>query len=501
MPMVLRANPEPIRGVRVYSAMTPRRSFFGNGFLAGDPPNGLVTINNSSPLAAARVRVLLRDEDSPYYGTIVAETYTDIDGRWIVDDLDENLRYNVTVSKEGFNDLIVANVAPVNLPRLKERHFKGQKTRVFSATLQPKGGSGAIATTIPNAAQLPAGLSYSGGTISGTISGAAGEYRVLVHFSDDESERTEILTIEVAAAPPIVVGYLDMSQVFAVGAAMEPVTAKAVGGVPPYIFSMTEDSPAWMDIDAETGEITGTLIEVNDYAVTVQVEDADGTIALSDVAHIKHDPYRGNVVFHAPFFSDLKETVSGNTLTKTNSANYSATGGLFGKGCAKSNNNGRIYGNLSSALGTDDFTIEFWLKPYSGSAAWARYIEIGVFNGGWVSGELAFNHYFSNYPANPFFGPYNGPSFWNDSIRLPDSQWSYLTVTRNDTHHAIYINGNKVAETTTTKQNYPYTHISIFANTNGGEQLNGDMCDLRITKGVARYTSNFPPPTAPHPLW
>lgn len=275
MPMVLRANPEPIRGVRGYSAMTPRRSFFGDGFLAGDPPNGLVTLNGIAGVQNAKIRVLWRDATSPYYGVLVAETLTDVDGRWRVDGLNAQLRYNVTVSKNGFNDLIVADVAPVVAPRLIERQVLVRRSRPFLHPLNVQGGSGSVQVSVPNPATLPAGLSVENGMISGTPTAVVGEYRVLIHLAAEDSERSDVLTLIVDVSP-LCIGHINLSQAASVGVGLTPVTVLAVGGQPPYTFSLI-DSPLWISIYDETGVIHGTPIEAGVFAVTAQVEDSVGT--------------------------------------------------------------------------------------------------------------------------------------------------------------------------------------------------------------------------------
>jgi hypothetical protein len=60
----------------------------------------------------------------------------------------------------------------------------------------------------------------------------------------------------------------------------------------------------------------------------------------------------------------------------------------------------------------------------------------------------------------------------------------------------LFINGTQEASATHT-QNYNVTNDLIIGNDNqliGTRDWNGYIDDLRITKGVARYTANFTPP-------
>jgi len=66
---------------------------------------------------------------------------------------------------------------------------------------------------------------------------------------------------------------------------------------------------------------------------------------------------------------------------------------------------------------------------------------------------------------------------------------------------AIYVDGILEATGTASSLNTlnPKYPLLISGVTGGSVFFNGYIDDLRITKGVARYTSNFTPPTAPFP--
>ena len=78
--------------------------------------------------------------------------------------------------------------------------------------------------------------------------------------------------------------------------------------------------------------------------------------------------------------------------------------------------------------------------------------------------------------------------------------WVHLAVTRNGTTRYGFINGTLVVTTTGDSVNYLCDAINIGVRYSGTNYLNCYIDDLRITKGYARYTATFTPPTAAFPL-
>jgi hypothetical protein len=80
--------------------------------------------------------------------------------------------------------------------------------------------------------------------------------------------------------------------------------------------------------------------------------------------------------------------------------------------------------------------------------------------------------------------------------------WLHMAISRSGTTTRMFLNGVKVAEITDTSD-YSGSAIDLFVatwpRTPGSLGLLGNIGQLRITKGVARYTANFTPPTQVFP--
>jgi len=140
--------------------------------------------------------------------------------------------------------------------------------------------------------------------------------------------------------------------------------------------------------------------------------------------------------------------------------------------------------SLGSPDFTGAFTVEFWLYP--GAAGGYH----GVFGG--ATGQLL-----TGYKDANTFGVGTAGVGWHvfaagsKPIAL---QWNHVAVQRDSNNLvSLYLNGTKVASGTVT-QAWPAGSYMLQASGNGSY-----MDEVRITKGVARYSANFTPPSSPFP--
>ena len=151
-------------------------------------------------------------------------------------------------------------------------------------------------------------------------------------------------------------------------------------------------------------------------------------------------------------------------------------------------------------MGTGAFTVECWVNSTSIAAAYPTFISSVT---GWSAGSSG--HRFNNSgAANKFTFHLNGAGdpFLTSGNTFSFGVWYHYALTRSGNTWRMFINGNLEASG---------TYSAAFNQALGGIRLgyaqwdgvngyyNGYIDDLRITKGYARYTANFTPPTAAFP--
>jgi hypothetical protein len=86
---------------------------------------------------------------------------------------------------------------------------------------------------------------------------------------------------------------------------------------------------------------------------------------------------------------------------------------------------------------------------------------------------------------------------------ITTNAWNHIAVVREGTgsnQTKIYINGTNDG-TGTVSTNFNQTDpLYVGANRAAGDPMKGYIDDLRITKGYARYTAAFTPPTTAFPV-
>lgn len=146
-----------------------------------------------------------------------------------------------------------------------------------------------------------------------------------------------------------------------------------------------------------------------------------------------------------------------------------------------------VQGHDDFVFGTGDFTVELWINTtttdekvlvdqYTSTNSWQFSIKNG--NLSWYSNGYALA----------------------GSIPVNTGAWRHIAATRGAGTLRFFVDG-ALDGTAALGTNYT-TKLALgigaqVASRNAGYDLPGNIDDLRITKGVCRYTANFTPPTAP----
>jgi hypothetical protein len=186
------------------------------------------------------------------------------------------------------------------------------------------------------------------------------------------------------------------------------------------------------------------------------------------------------------------------TVTAVGNAQISTAQSKFGGASILLDGTGdylSIGNDTALALGST-WTIEFfvYLNTFGAGASRNGFISTGTLN---TTGHLQIYS-----ESGPVLIARCGGTGSNDaesgSSPFSTATWTHLAFVCNNLATTIYVSGSANGTgTLASASTVPITRIgnAVFA----GYDLDGYIDDLRITKGVARYTANFTPPAAQFP--
>lgn len=188
-------------------------------------------------------------------------------------------------------------------------------------------------------------------------------------------------------------------------------------------------------------------------------------------------------------------TANGNAKISTAESKFGGASGAFdGTGDYLS-----IPNNNLLDFGTGDFTVECWINRDAGGKSV-------------LSGDLYGDIMFATDTFNPGdMGIGRNGVAWDLTANQPNflAGWNHIAACRSGTTLRLFCNGAVVATGTGNSQSYNVSNFMwIGARTSSGqgagtgtpaEAFNGYIDELRITKGVARYTAAYTPPATAFP--
>jgi hypothetical protein len=202
-----------------------------------------------------------------------------------------------------------------------------------------------------------------------------------------------------------------------------------------------------------------------------------------------------------PTLVPADESPTPKTLTVFGNASGSTTTFKYGGSALAFDGNGdsiETFASTDLQLGSGDFTIETWAF----FIALDNNTTVARMDSGNGYGSILFCHQASG-------GLYvtSTGSSWNmiedpnAYTGLTTNTWHHLALTRQGNIFRAFRDGTQTFTATVAGSIFQSSNIARIgsANSNGAVAMNGYIDDFRITKGIARYTTNFTPPPAQLP--
>jgi len=200
--------------------------------------------------------------------------------------------------------------------------------------------------------------------------------------------------------------------------------------------------------------------------------------------------FTNGAIFDNAMMNDL-ETV-GNAQISTSVKKY-GTGSIS---LSASGNTLRTqYNNPSLSIGTGNFTIEGWVY-FSSTPSTNGVFQMSGTSGGFAPNQTA-NLALATASSSTWQIYAKNTFTTSSSTTITVGSWIHFALVRSGTTTVLYINGTALITLTSDSTNYSTPYIGLGAIYDATSYpLGGYIDDLRITKGYARYTTTFTPPTS-----
>lgn len=192
-----------------------------------------------------------------------------------------------------------------------------------------------------------------------------------------------------------------------------------------------------------------------------------------------------------------------NDLETVGDAKISTTQSKFGESSMSFDGTGDwLVSPVSTNLGmgSGDFTIEGWFYATNPTYAQGFFHINATPIGGTVAG------YAIGVTASGAVQYYSGGTYTTSSSTVTANTWTHLAMVRSAGTVKVYVNGTLPASGGSIADSQNVTsalaYLGVFYAVSGGPYtMTGYINDFRVTKGIARYTANFTPPTTAFPLY
>ena len=204
----------------------------------------------------------------------------------------------------------------------------------------------------------------------------------------------------------------------------------------------------------------------------------------------------------------IVDTTGNNVLETVGDAQISTSVRQYGTGSLKFDGTGdwlSFAPNAGVAFGTGDFTIECWLNSNNVSSAnQLGILQISDTAGGLkasYSNSIAILQGYSTSTAitGALTVNINGTFYGTSGAVITTGTWYHFALTRASGALKMFVNGTIVVNSFD-GSNIPWQNLVVGGIYNTSYLYNGYLDDVRITKGVARYTTAFTPPVSALPF-